>query len=188
MMYITIAILAVLLISVGLAIYNKLVTKKNQVINTFSGIDVVLKKRFDLLPNLVEIVKNYMQYEADLLKQIVELRSRTTGTPLTQEEKINLDQQLGNTVKGLMVTVENYPDLKANQNFLNLQQTWATTEEQIATARITYNAAVTDYNNAIMSFPDNIIAGMYRFQPYTVLSFSAEERENINAGDLFSKK
>jgi LemA protein len=184
-MIIAIVIIAVLLIA-GIGIYNSLIGKKNQVSNAFSAIDVMLKKRFDLLPNLIETVKQYMQYEGDLLTKVVELRAKAGNTNLTNEEKLSLDKQLSSTVKGLMVNVENYPDLKANQNFLNLQSTWTESEEQIAAARRTYNASVTDYNNAIMMFPGSIFAGMMNYQTIQVLANTEEERKNISAKDLFN--
>lgn len=183
-MIITIIILAVLLI--GVVLYNSLIGKKNQVTNAFSAIDVMVKKRFDLLPNLIETVKQYMNYEEGLLGKIVELRSKAANPGISNSEKLEIDSQLSTSMKGLMVNVENYPDLKANQNFLNLQSTWTETEEQIAAARRSYNASVTDYNNAIMMFPGSLIAGMLNFQPVSVLESTAEERENISAKDLFN--
>lgn len=178
-------IIAVLLIF-GVSIYNSLIGKKNQVANAFSAIDAMLKKRFDLLPNLIETVKQYMQYEGDLLTKVVELRAKAAIPNLSNEEKLDLDKQLGSSVKGLMVNVENYPDLKANQNFLNLQSTWTESEEQIAAARRAYNSSVTDYNNAIMMFPGSIFAGMMSYQPIAVLTNTEEERKNISAKDLFN--
>ncbi|WP_214227154.1 LemA family protein [Pedobacter sp. B4-66] len=184
-MIIIFIILSVILIF-GVSIYNSLIGKKNQVTNAFSAIDVMLKKRFDLLPNLIETVKQYMQYEGDLLTKVVELRAKAGNPNLSNEERLDLDKQLSSSVKGLMVNVENYPDLKANQNFLNLQSTWTESEEQIAAARRTYNASVTDYNNAIMMFPGNIFAGMMNYQPIAVLANTEEERKNISAKDFFN--
>lgn len=178
-------IIAVLLI-IGISIYNSLIGKKNQVANAFSAIDVMLKKRFDLLPNLVETVKQYMQYEGELLTKVVELRAKAGSTSLSNEEKLDLDKQLSSSVKGLMVSVENYPDLKASHSFINLQSTWTESEEQIAAARRTYNAAVTNYNDAIMMFPGSFFAGMLNYQPVAVLANTEEERKNISAKDLFN--
>jgi len=183
---IVIAIIAGVLLIIGIGIYNSLIGKKNQVTNAFSAIDVMLKKRFDLLPNLVETVKQYMQYESELLSKIVGLRTQAINANLSTTEKLELNQQLTSSVKGLMVNVENYPDLKANQNFLNLQSTWTESEEQIAAARRAYNAAVTDFNNAIMMFPGNLFAGMLGYQPLPVLENTAEERQNVNAKSLFN--
>lgn len=179
-------IILVVVALIGVGLYNSLIGKKNQVTNAFSAIDVMLKKRFDLLPNLVETVKQYMTYESDLLSKIVELRSKAVNSNVSNEEKLEIDRQLSSSVKGLMVNVENYPDLKANQSFINLQRTWTESEEQIAAARRTYNSSVTDYNNAIMMFPGSIIAGMMNYQAINVLVNTEEEHQNISAKDLFN--
>ncbi|MBB2150951.1 LemA family protein [Pedobacter gandavensis] len=169
-----------------ISIYNSLIVKKNQTDNAFSAIDVMLKKRFDLLPNLVETVKKYMQYEGDILTKIVSLRSRISNPGLSKEEKFNIDQELSHEIKGLMVNVENYPNLKADQSFSNLQITWRESEEQIAAARRSYNASITDYNNSITMFPGSIIAGMMNYTAKPLLSISETERNNVNAKDLFN--
>jgi LemA protein len=183
-------IIALIIIGViflfGIFFYNSLIGKKNQVTNAFSAIDVMLKKRFDLIPNLVEVVKQYTTYEQGTLTKIVELRAKATSGNVTPAEKAQLDSELSSSMKGLMVNIENYPDLKANTNFINLQTTWTESEEQIAAARRTYNASVTDYNNAIMMFPGSLFAGMLNFQPTQVLETAAEERKNISAKDLFN--
>lgn len=178
-------IIAVLLI-IGISFYNSLIGKKNQVTNAFSAIDVMLKKRFDLLPNLVETVKQYMQYEGDLLTRVVELRAKAGSVSLSNAEKLDLDKQLSSGVRGIMLNVENYPDLKANHSFVNLQSTWTESEEQIAAARRTYNAAVTNYNDAVMMFPGSMFAGMLNYQPIEVLANTEEERKNVSARDLFN--
>lgn len=182
---IIIGIIAVVLLLIGIGIYNSLIGKKNQVTNAFSAIDVMLKKRYDLIPNLVETIKQYMQYESETLTKITQMRTQA-GTSISDAEKIQLDQQLNTAVRGVMVNVENYPDLKTNTNFLNLQSTWTESEEQIAAARRTYNSAVTTYNNAVMMFPSSIFAGMLGYQTMPVLETPAEERKNISAKELFN--
>jgi len=184
-MIIALVVLGIILL-IGIGIYNSLIGKKNQVSNAYSAIDVMLKKRFDLLPNLIETVKQYMQHESATLSKIVELRSKANSGTLSTEQKIDLDKQVSSGVRSLMLTVESYPDLKANQNFLNLQSTWTESEEQIAAARRSYNSAVTDYNDAIMMFPGSIVAGMLSYQPNVVLSNTEEERQNISAKTLFN--
>lgn len=184
-MIIALIILALLFI-IGISIYNSLIGKKNQVTNAFSAIDVMLKKRFDLIPNLVEVVKQYTSYEQGTLNKIVELRAKGTSGNLSDSEKAQLDSELSSNISRLMVNIENYPDLKANTNFISLQTTWTESEEQIAAARRTYNATVTEYNNAIMMFPGSIFAGMLNYQPVAVLETAAEERKNISARDLFN--
>ena len=183
---IILAIVAAILLIIGIGMYNSLIGKKNQVSNAFSAIDVMLKKRFDLLPNLIETVKQYTKYEGDTLTKVVELRAQSNSAGLSAEQKLDIDRQLSSGVKNLMVTVENYPDLKANQNFLNLQTTWTESEEQIAAARRNYNASVTDYNDAIMMFPGSIFAGMMNYQQIAVLANTEEERKNISARELFN--
>lgn len=184
---IIVAIIAVAILIFGISMYNSLISKKNQVVNAFSAIDVMLKKRFDLIPNLVETVKQYMQYEGETLTKITSLRTQALETTVTEGEKIALDQQIGTAVKGLMVSVENYPELKANTNFINLQTTWTESEEQIAAARRNYNSSVTSYNNAVMMFPGNMFAGMLGYQPMAVLAATETERQNISAKTLFNQ-
>jgi len=180
------AIIIGVLLLIGIFFYNSIVGKKNQVTNAFSAVDVMLKKRFDLIPNLVEVVKQYTTYEQGTLSKIVELRSKAVSGNVSDAEKASIDSQLSSSIKGLMVNVENYPDLKANTNFINLQSTWTESEEQIAAARRTYNSAVTDYNNAIMMFPGSMFAGILNFQPIAVLATAEEERKNVSAKDLFN--
>ena len=184
MIVLGIVLLVLAIIIIG--IYNSLIGKRNQVTNAYSAIDVMLKKRFDLLPNLVEIVKKYTKYESGLLTRIVELRAGALKPGLNNDDKLQIDKELSSNVRGLMINAEQYPDLKANQNFLNLQTNWTESEEQIAAARRNYNAAVTDYNNTIMMFPGNMFAGMLHFESMTVLASSEEERKNISAKDLFN--
>ncbi len=183
---IIVIVIAVAILLIGIGFYNSLISKKNQVANAFSAIDVMLKKRFDLIPNLVETVKQYMQYEGDTLTKITELRGKALGSDVSESDRLKLDQQIGSAVKGLMVSVENYPDLKANQNFLNLQSTWTESEEQIAAARRNYNSSVTTYNNAVMMFPGNMFAGMLGYQPMAVLETAEAERKNVSAKELFN--
>lgn len=180
------AIIIVIGLLVGISFYNGLIRKRNQVTNAFSAIDVMLKKRYDLLPNLVETVKQYMSYEESTLTKITSLRTQAGSGQLSNAEKIDLDKQIGSAVSGMMLTVENYPDLKANQNFMNLQTTWTESEEQIAAARRNYNASVTAYNNGIMMFPGNMFAGMLGYQTVAVIENTAEERKNMSAKDLFN--
>lgn len=180
------AIIIIIGLLVGISFYNGLIKKRNQLTNAFSAIDVMLKKRYDLLPNLVETVKQYMSYEESTLTKITSLRTRAASGELSNAEKIDLDKQIGSAVSGMMLTVENYPDLKANQNFMNLQTTWTESEEQIAAARRNYNASVTAYNNGIMMFPGNMFAGMLGYQTVAVIENTAEERKNMSAKDLFN--
>ncbi|MGE5474784.1 MAG: LemA family protein [Ignavibacteriales bacterium] len=158
MWYVIIAIIVIFII--GILCYNSFIYKKNQVNNSFSSIDIFLKKRYDLIPNLVSVVKGYMDYEKTVLKDITELRVKGMADTISKNEKIDIDKAVTNDIKSLWGTVENYPDLKANQQFLKLQAALNDIEDQISAARRSYNASVNDYNNAIQMFPSNIMAGL----------------------------
>lgn len=184
MIFIVIAVIILIILAV---LYNMLVSRKNAVTNAFGSIDTMLKKRYDLIPNLVETVKQYMNYEKDTLTKITELRAQAISGNLSPEQQVQVNNELGKLTRGIMVAVENYPDLKANNNFIQLQGTWTETEEQISAARRTYNAAVTDYNNAIEMFPTNMLAGMMGYKQKQVFEAAETERANISAKDLFGK-
>lgn len=168
-------------------LYNSLIARKNAVANAFATIDVMLKKRFDLLPNLLETVKQYMNFERETLTKVTEMRSRAVEPGLSTNEKIELDNRIHSAMRGIMVQVENYPDLKANQNFLQLQGAWNEIEEQISAARRTYNAAVNSYNNACEQFPTNLMAGMMNYQLKIYIEIPEEEKKNVNAKELFDR-
>jgi LemA protein len=167
-------------------LYNSLVAKKNQVLNVFGTMDAMLKKRYDLIPNLIATVKGYMQHERALLEEVTKMRSSTTTDQLSADQKVELDNKLTNAVSHIMLAVENYPDLKANQNFLHLQRTLTEIEEQISAARRAYNAAVTDYNNAVEMFPTNIIASMMNYKRRNFFEISDDQRQNVTAGTLLN--
>jgi len=184
--------LIIILVAVGLvaliimSMYNGLIRKKNEVQNAFGGMDVQLKKRYDLIPNLISTVKQYMTHERELLTKVTELRSKAMNANLSSDAKVDLDNQISGAMKGIMVAVENYPDLKANTNFLNLQRTMNEVESQISAARRAYNAAVTDFNNGVQMFPSSIIAGMMHLTTKKVFEIPDVERQNYNAKDLFN--
>ena len=182
---IVIIVVVAIFLLILISLYNGLIRKKNEVDNAFGGIDVQLKKRYDLIPNLIATVKQYMTHEKELLTKVTELRSKAVEGNLSNEEKVDVDNQITHAVKGIMVAVENYPDLKASDNFLNLQRTMNEVESQISAARRAYNAAVTDFNNGIQTFPGNMMAGMMGLTSKTVFEIPEVERENVNAADLF---
>ena len=155
------AILVVIIFSV-IGIYNALIRLRNQVDNAWSQIDVQLKRRHDLIPNLVETAKGYMQHERDTFESITKARSQAMGAK-TVGEAAKAEGALTEALSKFMLVVENYPDLKANQNFLSLQETLTSTENKIAFARQGYNDQVLFFNNKIQMFPSNIIAGMFSF-------------------------
>lgn len=161
-----------------IATYNGLVSKRNLVDNANAGIDVQLKKRYDLIPNLVETVKGYAKHEQETLARLVELRNIPYAN-LSPEQKDELDKGLQSVLAGLRVTVEQYPDLKASENFLHLQRTLNETEEQLSAARRSYNSAVTSFNTAIQSFPANLIASNFGFTPRPLFEVRDEERQNV---------
>lgn len=176
---------AVLLILIIISMYNGLVRKRNEVDNAFGGMDVQLKKRYDLIPNLVATVKQYASHEKELLEKVTELRAQATSGNLSSDEKVAIDNQISAGMKSLMVAVEGYPDLKANENFMNLQRTLNEVESQISAARRTYNAVITDFNNGIQTFPASIIAGMMHLKRKEVFVIPEVERQNVDVKNLF---
>lgn len=159
--------------------YNKLVRMMNQYDEAFHNIDVYLKKRYDLIPNLVETVKGYAKHESGTLTAVIEARSRAQSAT-TPEEKIEANAQLTQQLKNFNLLVERYPELKANSNFLELQGTLKQIETELTQARKYYNATVKQYNSAISVFPASIVANKMRCrkQPYFELD-SVEERQNV---------
>ena len=178
-----VAILAVILLVVVLD-YNRLVQKSNAVTNAFGTIDAMLKKRFDLIPNLVAAVQQYASHEQETLARITALRTESFEG-LSLEEKQAVDRRLSEANRQLMLAVENYPDLKASGNFMQLQRALNETEEQLSAARRTYNACVTDYNNMTRMFPSNLVAKMFRFKAKEVLAVPETEREVPDVKGLF---
>lgn len=147
----------------GVVIYNKLVANKNMVQEGWSGIDVQLKRRANLIPNLVETVKGYMGHESDVLKSVTEFRAQSLNATHPGEQGV-AEGLLGAALGRLFAVAENYPDLKANQNFIELQNSLNDVEEHIQLSRRYYNGAVRNLNILIEQFPSNIIAGMFKFR------------------------
>lgn len=179
-----IAIIIIIAIIVILALvvmgsYNGLVKTKNQAKEAFSTMDVYMKKRYDLIPNLVETVKGYASHESQTLEKVTAARNAAM-TASSIDEKLKNENALTGTLKSLFAVAESYPDLKANTNFMDLQRQLQTIEEDIANSRKYYNASVKNLNNKIEMFPSSIIAGMFHFEkkPYFEVS-SQEERENV---------
>jgi len=183
-MILIIGIIVVLLLGAVLT-YNNLVGARNAVENAFGTIDVMLKKRYDLIPNLIEVAKTYMKHENEIFTNLASLRARATNATNT-DEKVAIENQISGAMKNLLISVENYPDLKASEQFTMLQRSWNETEEQISAARRAYNAAVTAYNNAVDKFPSNIFAGMFNFKRKEVFMIAETERQNVSAKALFN--
>ncbi|WP_169778162.1 LemA family protein [Campylobacter curvus] len=175
---------AVVLVFAIIGIYNSLVGKKNQMLNIEAGVDAQLKRRYDLLPNLVAAAKEYLSHERGLLEAITELRSSAQNAR-TSEEKFNLNNQLSQLLNGLKVTIENYPDLKANQNILHIQSTLSEIEEQISAARRAYNSSVEVYNNAIEMFPSNLIANSFGFKKAAFFDIPDDQSAAPDIGKMF---
>lgn len=157
-----ILIFLVVLVLYVIAMYNKLVRNRNLVSEGWSGIDVQLKQRANLIPNLIESVKGYMGHEKGVLSEVTEMRARSMGGGAPGERGM-AEGALGRALANLFAVAENYPDLKANQNFLDLQGQLGKIEDQIQLARRYYNGATRDLNILIESFPSNLVAGMFRF-------------------------
>lgn len=175
-MYIVIGVVVVLLILV-LFTYNNLVQLRNKVKEAFSTMDVYLKKRYDLIPNLVDIVKGYAQHETDTLQEVTKMRVNAQKGDLNTA--IDSEVKIGDALQSLLVVVEKYPDLKANTNFLDLQERLSKMEEEIAFSRRYYNGSVREYNNKCQMFPFNLIAGMFGFKALPVFQVESEQERKV---------
>lgn len=185
-MQIVLILLAVLAL-IAVLMYNSLIGKKNQVENIFAGVDAVLKKRFDLIPNLVASVERYMEHEKATLEKVTDLRSQAMKPGISDEQKIALDAKLTAALGSITVAMEAYPDLKANENVMHLQRSLHEVEEQISAARRAYNQAVTDLNNAIEMFPTNLMAGWMGLSRRAVFEITVTERQNVDVNELFKR-
>ena len=172
---IIIIVVVVVMILAIIGIYNNLVKLRNNRENAFADIDVQLKQRYDLVPQLVATVKGYAEHEKGLLESITAARSAAMSAT-SIDDKIKADQQLTSALAGLKVQVEAYPDLKANQNFMQLQGELADIENKLAAVRRFFNSATKELNNAVQSFPSNIIAGMFGFKKEPMFEIPASDR------------
>ncbi|MBD3362508.1 LemA family protein [Candidatus Dojkabacteria bacterium] len=176
-----IGILVLVVLGIGgwlLGLYNGLVRLKNIVDEAWSGIDVQLKRRYDLIPNLVETVKGYAKHEKGTFEKIAQLRS-TAMKADSVEKRGKAEAELTNTLKTLFAVAENYPELKANANFMSLQEELSKIETEIQGARRYYNGTVRDFNTKIQMFPANLIAGMLGFKKRDYFEADEDERENV---------
>jgi len=177
MIWILVAVLVVLALWL-MNLYNSLVRLRNRRQNAFADIDVQLRQRHDLVPQLVETVKGYASHEKELLLRVTEARSAAMGAR-TIDDKIAAEQQLTSALQGLKVQVEAYPDLKANQNFLQLQEELSDIENKLAASRRFFNGATTEYNNAVESFPGNLLARNFGFQREVFFDLGTESRKQM---------
>lgn len=167
--------------------YNKLIKAKNEVANASGSINAMLKNRYDLIPNLVSTVKDYMSYERDVLEQLTVMRVKAITGNISETTKQKLNNEISGALRQIMVAVENYPDLKTSTNFLQLQESWRDIEDRIAASRRFYNNAVTDYNNAIHAFPGNLFAKAMGYRTRQIFEITEEEARNLDAKQLFGR-
>jgi LemA protein len=156
----------IVLIGIALVVsYNRFVSQKNTIRDSWANIDTELRRRYDLIPNLVETVKGYAAHEKEVFEEVARTRSAAAGATGTPAQQAAAERPFVAALGKLFAVAENYPELKANQNFLALQQELANTEDRIQTARRFYNSNVRDFNRRVQSFPSNVIAGMFHFTP-----------------------
>ena len=173
--YIILGIIAFIVLWLILT-FNGLIRRRYRVREAWSDIDVQLKRRYDLIPNLVETVKGYMTHERTVFEKVTEARTKAMGAD-TKEEKLGAENILSGTLKTLFAVSENYPELKANANFLDLQRELADTENKIQASRRFYNGNVMDYNTKIDTFPSNLVAGAFRFRKEEFFGLEKEEEK-----------
>ncbi len=176
-LYIIIAIVVIIAIF-ALTTYNSLVRLNNKVKEAFSTMDVYLKKRWDLIPNIVETVKGYAAHEKETLASVINLRNGAYDS-MSDEEKIKANKELSKGVVKIMALAEAYPELKANENFKDLSQQLTRVEEDIANSRKYYNGVVRTFNDKVLVFPNNIFAGLFGFKEREMFEVDAAERENV---------
>ncbi|NBB89420.1 MAG: LemA family protein [Bacteroidetes bacterium] len=179
-----IAIIAVSVLAIYLiAIYNRLVSYKNRRENAFADIDVQLKQRHDLVPQLVSAVKGYMEHEAGVLKDVTEARARAQGAG-SIDERIEAEQQLTSAIRGFQIQVEAYPDLKASTNFMQLQEEIADIENKLSSVRRFFNSATRELNVAIQKFPNNLVAGVFGFTTQKMFDLGPDRASHQKAPEI----
>ncbi|MFV0565089.1 MAG: LemA family protein [Flavobacteriaceae bacterium] len=184
-LFIILIAVAVLLVIYGITISNLIIAKKNTVLQAYGSIEIYLKKRFDLIPNLVALLNKYIAHEKEIMLKVTELRSKTEANQ-SQEEKINTSNEFSGWIENFKLTAENYPNLKADTQFLELQYELSNLEDYISAARRAYNASVTDYNNKIQMFPASIIAGFRKDKTEPLLEIPKAEQKEININQLLN--
>lgn len=170
---------------IGIVINNRIIAKKNQVDQAYGSIEIYLKKRFDLIPNLIAMLKKYLAHEKEILLSVTELRSNIDKASAANE-KIKASNELTHLISGLNVNLENYPELKADKQFNSIEFELSDIEDQLSAARRAYNAAVTRYNNAIQMFPASIIAGIRKESTHALLEIPKAEQKEIHIDQLLN--
>ena len=176
-------LLIIVLVIIFILLYNQLIREKNQICNAFSSVDVILKKRYDLIPNLVETVKEYATYEKEILENVTNLRTRAM-TAKDNDEVVMLDRGISDGIHDIMLLAENYPNLQSSQNFLSLQRSLEKIENELSAARRTYNAAVTEYNVSLESFPTIIVAKLLGLKKKELFTIEEIVREKIEVSKM----
>lgn len=170
------------------SMYVSLIRKKNKVRESMGGIDVQLKKRYDLIPNILVIANKFMEHERGLITEITNLRTQASNLRADRDtisKKLDLDTQIANKMGQLMVNVENYPQLKSDQTMIQAMQTYSEVEEHIAAARRFYNSAVNDLNNSVEIFPSSVIASALNIEAYPFFEVEESAKKSVNAADFF---
>lgn len=176
-LYIILGIVVILLI-VFFIIYNKLVKESNKVKEAFATMDVYLKKRWDLIPNIVETVKGYAKHEKSTLTEVIKMRNLAYDN-MSDNEKIKTNEKVSSDINKIMVLAEDYPELKANENFKDLSNQLSKVEDEIANSRKYYNATVRDYNNKVEMFPSNLVAKLLGYKSRNMFEAKIDERDNV---------
>ena len=171
-------IIIVIILAYAFIMYNTFINLNNRVKEAFSTMDVYLKKRWDLIPNLVETVKGYASHEKDTITEVISMRSGEYDN-YTDEEKIKTNEKLSNDISKIMILAENYPDLKASNNFKELSSQLVAVEDEIANSRKYYNGVVRIYNNKVEMFPSNLFAKIYGYKPKSMFEADKSEKENV---------
>ena len=179
-------IIPLFLIIYIISIYNSLIIQRNKVKEAFSGIDVQLKKRYDLIPNLVRTVKQYMEHEKEVLTEVTRLRNKAVNENLSSQEEFNINELLSQKLVSINMVVENYPELKADESFEHLQRSLNEIESQLSAARRAYNANVRKYNNLIETFPSRIIANKKGFTKFDYFETDKSENDFKNVKEYFN--
>jgi LemA protein len=175
-----ILIVVVAIVFFLIVVYNQFISFRNRAKNAFANIDVMLKKRYDLIPQIVESVKGIMKHERETLEQITSLRQQVDVSKLSQDEILLLNNQLSDKMGQIFIAVEAYPELKSSGNFLHLQRTMVEIEEQLSASRRSYNMSVTDFNTLLEKFPSNIVGNIFNFKRKVLFEATATEKSVMN--------
>jgi len=177
-MWIVILVVVVVIVGLLIGLYNKLAKQKVLVDEASSDIETFLKQRYDMIPNLVEIVKGYAKHEKETFEKVTEMRTKAMSAG-SLEEKMKYEKELSGAVTNLLAVAENYPELKANENFKELQTSLKDLEDNIQKSRRFYNGTVRDFNSMIAVFPNNLIAGIFKYKAMPFFEADEEEKENV---------